>query len=112
MAATNGTPDSNSVVPKVKRLLAVVASSPTVPMNSPRPSETSSLTRPSSAKAGSVAKPSITTAKYSAGPKLSATCASSGLQTASSTMPRMLATNELTAEIVRAWPARPLSAIA
>jgi hypothetical protein len=104
---TRPIPSESVIDPNVKRGVAVIGSSPTVPRNNPSSAIASALSREPLASQVTMVKPISRRAKISGGPKLSATRASGGASSIRPTTEIVPAMNDPKAAMPSAAPARP-----
>ena len=109
--ATNSSPSSSSLWPKVSRDAPVYMSCPTSPRMTPTTIIASALTTDPEAMATEATSPRSISEKYSAGPKLSATPDSSGPIVAMISVATEPAKNDPSAAVASALPACPCRAI-
>ena len=108
--ATNSTPSSRSVIPKVSRPTPVWLSCPTSPRSTPSRIIASDFSTEPEAMATEATSPSTISEKYSCGPKLSATAASTGANSAMISAATVPAKKDPSAATASAVPARPCRA--
>ena len=108
---TKPTPSINSRIPKVYRWAPEFTSVPMTPRIRPRTIMPMALSSEPRARTTEQTRPSTMREKYSAGPNLRATLARGGANRTMTKVVKVPAKNEPMAEVARATPARPWSAI-
>ena len=104
-------PSVSSGSPKEKRAIPEFTSVPTMPTSNPRTTMASAFTMSPLERHAAATKAISIREKYSGAPNLSAISAIGGPNSAISSVPTQPATNEATAAIASAGPARPWRAI-
>ena len=108
---TTSMPDISSSRPKVKRGAPATGSMPTMAISSPTTAEISARRTERPARPVTSDRPTSISAKNSGGPNLSASRVSGTASSTSPSVATMPPTNEPSAAIVSAGPARPWRAI-